>query len=714
MGKACRCARPHRGAARGSLVWIFALVFFVHARTGWAAEASPEICPAGNLVHGATQTGRPLPVERFALLSDGVIAREGSPWPGADVVAVIRGGLALTLSRTVVLRQLYLQSDADQAIHLEVSPDGATWVRLVVPPHDTASGMLSRAIALPELEVRFVRLSAPDAAAPITLSELGLYCKPEERVRRTFRVAGPPREEPGRWSRWKMAHPVSPAADDVVKLVLVLCTALCLVVKRRKPGRALDLALAALGFTAALAYANFGSYRYPDFLHEHDVFHYFVGAKYFPELGYDGLYECATVAEADAGFERRVALRSQRDLRTNRLVSGTDALTHAGACRERFTPPRWAAFASDVRYFVDSRTVEDWHRILKDHGFNASPTWIAFGAAIARPLPAAAWSIGRGDSLFAGVIGPLDPLLLLAAFAAVVWAFGFRAAAVVTVVFGCNPLAEYSWVGGGFLRELWLSTLVVGICLLKKERPVLGGVLLALSALLQLFPGAALVAVALAVAVERVAGRPVHRAGARVLAGAVVATALLATLSTALVGRSDAWSAFAANTEKHAATPSGNLVGLPSALSFRMSTRASLLFDENATDPFARVRRARTDNALRPLQLLGAALGLLGLYRCIRERRELWFAAAMGLALVPLLVETSCYYTAWLSPFALVGATRWSRTLPVLGTLAVSLLLLLFLTEIDVSSAFASWALVAGVFAVLFFPRTTPESRGDP
>ena len=706
--------RRPRATWRRAAAWLVCAVLLVvaSARDAFAQPgASPPECPAGNLLRLATQTENPLAGDKWALLTDGSVAPEGAPWPSDAVLAVLRQRLSFDLGRTIAVHQLFLQADADQKIMLELSADGATWTRLEVPPHETASGMLSRSTRLPGLATRYVRVSSPDPGAPVTLSELGLYCERVEKLRRSLVVVGAHGDaNPDSFSRWTRAHPVSPAEDDVIKLVVVLCAALWVVVHRRKQGRLLDGVLGLLGVVAALAYTNFGSYRYPDFLHEHDVFHYFVGAKYFPELGYDGLYACAAVAESDAGFRQRVELRAQRDLRTNRLVSGAEILSLAGECRARFTPARWRAFASDVEYFADGRTVDDWHRILKDHGFNASPTWVAFGAAVARPLPATASTIGRGDSLFGGIVGPLDPLLLLGAFGAIAWAFGFRAAAIVAIVFGCNPLSEYSWVGGGFLRELWIATLVVGVCLLRKEHFALGGATLCLSALLQLFPGACLFAIFAAAGVGFVTERALDRRAIRVFSGALAALVVLVPLSTIMVGRGDAWFVFATNTEKHAATPSGNLVGLPTALSFRMSTRASLLFDESAVDPFARVREARRENLghLRVLRWLGVGLGLFGLYRSVRARPPPWFSAVLGLTLVPLFIETSCYYAAWLAPLALVFAQHSELSLPLFGVLATSLCLVLGVNELDVSSAFASFALVAGAFAVLAIAARAP------
>jgi hypothetical protein len=142
---------------------------------------------------------------------------------------------------------------------------------------------------------------------------------------------------------------------------------------------------------------------------------------------------------------------------------------------------------------------------------------------------------------------------------------------------------------------------VIAICLLRKEKWIMGGATLGFAATLQLFPVVCVATVALAAAVDWRRLRRWPTEGVRILLGAVAMSIVLVVLSPFVAGRHQAWSEFSANTKKHAETPSANLVGLPTALSFRPSTRAALLFDEDAVDPFARVRAARLEN-LRPLK----------------------------------------------------------------------------------------------------------------
>src|SRR5205823_8586449 len=71
-----------------------------------------------------------------------------------------------------------------------------------------------------------------------------------------------------------------------------------------------------LGLAAIVAYFNGFNFGYPRYYHRWDQYHYYMGAKYFPELGYTNLYKCAVTAEDELGQEHveldRVAGQAQR------------------------------------------------------------------------------------------------------------------------------------------------------------------------------------------------------------------------------------------------------------------------------------------------------------------------------------------------------------------------------------------------------------------
>ncbi len=679
---------------------VFAFGFLCSATARANAVRGPS-CADGNLFVGARASG-PGVTDRLGQLADGRIAPEGATWPDPGVLVKVDGELTLDLGSPVPARRFFVQIDADQRALVGFSADGSAWEAVSISPDPSASGMISRVVDLPPRLVRYVRLLAVDPPRVLALTELALYCDANYDVNSGLRIVAE-HLHPGEGADLARR---SGSPMNVVKLIVVLLALGAAFVARR--GRRVPVAVVAgLAMAAVGAYADFGAYHDGRFVHDHDVFHYFIGAKYFPSLGYDLLYDCASIAEAEAGFPQRVGLRPMRDLRTDYMVAGTEALRHTKECHRAFSEVEWHDFVRDVRVFANASVVSEWIAVLKDHGFNASPAWIAPARALSRRLRASSpWVIGWGASAFSGVVPALDPLLLALAFGAAVWGFGIVPASFAAIVFACNPLAEFSWIGGGFLRQLWFASLVIALALLRRRQWALGGAGLGIATALQLFPVVCLAGVAALGAVDLVQRRRVDARVSRVLAAGVTTLVLLAPLSAWGSGRSRAWSEFVINTRKHAATPSGNLVGLPAALSFRMSTRASVLYDVAAVDAHAHVRQARIDNYrhVRPLHWFGIVLGLWLFMRLARRRAvEPWELAVFALALVPFCLEVSSYYTEWLSIIALAGRRAPPTWLVILGTVTALLALRMFLSsaESDVLFARSSWILVGGVTVAL-------------
>ena len=66
-------------------------------------------------------------------------------------------------------------------------------------------------------------------------------------------------------------------------------------------------------------------------VHPTDSFHYYMGPKYFRELGYFSLYECLAAAEIELGAGAAVARRAYRDLGTNQPFAGARLRAPAGS-----------------------------------------------------------------------------------------------------------------------------------------------------------------------------------------------------------------------------------------------------------------------------------------------------------------------------------------------------------------------------------------------
>jgi len=437
-----------------------------------------------------------------------------------------------------------------------------------------------------------------------------------------------------------------------------------------------DALLIALGILGLTGYYNWGSYHFPGRVHTHEFFHYYVGAKYFPELGYTNLYEAACLAEAEQGFRRRIELRRIRDLHRNVLVSARyvfdDSTRIMRGFTRPFTPARWAAFRHDVAYFRDRIGIVRWEQALTDHGYNPPPMWNMAGSFFANLGPAS-------DGLIEGALSWIDPLLVLLTFGFITWAFGWRVACVAALFFGTNEPALYFWTGGAFLRQAWFFWAMIGICLMKRGRHALGGAALAASTLTRIFPLGFFVAIGMRLLWILVKERRLDRAGARIVLGAVVAVAILVPASSYVAGGFSAWPAFLQNIEKHESTPLTNNMGLRTVVAFRWDTRQKVTFNPNDIDPFREFREARR-NALngvfgRPL-FYALVLGFLALLfaRVVRREMDWWVMAAFGFGVIPVSLEMTCYYYSFLTAAAFLMEKR--------ASIAIGLLILSATTQL--------------------------------
>lgn len=463
-------------------------------------------------------------------------------------------------------------------------------------------------------------------------------------------------------------------------------------------------AVTALGL---LAYTGFGRFHSGRLLHVWDSYHYFIGAKYFAELGYQGLYECTAVADAEAGLRRQVATNTITDLRTNLQVRTFDVLIHPEGCLRRFSAARWAGFARDVAWFrarVDGQT---WRRMQRDHGYNATPVWHLVGARLA--------NLGPASDELVGALAMLDPLLLAGALVLVGWAFGLRAVALAALVLGtCYPARLY-WTGGAILRLDYLACALAGLALLRRGRPALAGAALAHAALLRLFPAALLVGPALVAVAQLARARTLPRELRRLFAGALLWCALIVPPALAVAG--DGGLAFVRNTQKHAATPLTNHMGLATALSYRPDRTVRALRSAPGHRPatlwprFKEARRA-AERQTWPVRALAVLAGLALLWRA--RRHELWRVSALGLVLVPAALSLTCYYYVFAVALAVLAERRPAAGAALLAWCAASLAVGLFLeprVELDEAYAAQSALAVLGLGAVAALAVARPRWR---
>ncbi|MEE2664524.1 MAG: hypothetical protein VX681_10445 [Myxococcota bacterium] len=451
-------------------------------------------------------------------------------------------------------------------------------------------------------------------------------------------------------------------ADFNLLLVRVLLSALalCLLVAGqylRKSGRGQTLRRSrtvALGLVAFLAFAsayNFFIWRHQSGIHKHDVYNYYMGSKYFPELGYFGLYECSVSALAvdSPGTPPGIAIR---DLRNPLHRTVIDPLLQRERCRRDFTPQRWQQFQADVRWFRGIFSEEKWASLWEDQGYNPSPVWTLIGRPVGSLFPAEASSMR--------LLGLLDLVLVLVSLAFIGWAFGLEALCLAALVWAVNPMSRYIWIGDAFLRYPWLVSSIIGLCLLRKERYLGAGMLLALSSLLRIFPVLLVAGYGLAVLLRWRREGALDPGVRKFAIGFGVAASALVIVSVPVSGRGPGvYADFTGNIVPWSQITAWNSVGLRPLLSFSSRAPGAELVGFPVVVTPSSVQKLKDQNfaSRRPYYLAGVCLLLLLVWRGVRDASD-WEAAAMGFALMLVLTQMPSYYSSCMVVPCLLATRR--------------------------------------------------------
>jgi hypothetical protein len=291
----------------------------------------------------------------------------------------------------------------------------------------------------------------------------------------------------------------SRTVQDYVLLGVALAMAAVLAwLLRRHARRAAPPQLApylmVIAWLCALVAAGFGPMNREHYFDVGDNFHYYLGAKYARELGYDKHYECVATALEEKG---RNLPKRYRDLRDNDVQSLDEALDGGAreACRALFERDRWKEFRRDVRRFRNWQEFKDLERRFRDHGYNGTPVWTVVSGTITNALPL---STGVQTSL-----GLLNLLFITGALTLVLYAFGWELGLCYAVLFWTQYADRYL-LSGALLRYLPISVLLTACALLKLGRARAAGACFGLAAGLLVFPSLFLVAAGLYLAIQLV------------------------------------------------------------------------------------------------------------------------------------------------------------------------------------------------------------------
>jgi hypothetical protein len=431
--------------------------------------------------------------------------------------------------------------------------------------------------------------------------------------------------------------------------------------------------LVLVGVLSFLAYFNFGAFHFGNYTHYWDTYHYYVGSKYFKEMSFDRLYDCASVADSeDPTLRRRVELRKIMNLRTNVLGSTSEILAHPELCKAPFTPERWEMFKKDIEYFRNRHGVKRWEEAQTDHGYNATPVWNIVGSFLANLAPVSdnqLWILTR-----------IDPLFIVGMALMIWWAFGWQVLCVALAVFGTNFPSRFYWTGGAYLRWDWLFHMTAGVCFLKKRKPIVGGFLLAYSALLRVFPGFLFLGPLFVIAQQLfdrkrgpVAWKRIDPLYVKLVLGGALAVVTLVPISLVTSNGVAGYKAFLKNSEKHTSTPLTNYMGWRTVITYKEQESGRFLKTDRLEDPWKdwKDARLRTFHQRKVAYTIGVLAFVVFLFFAVRGFAA-WEAAALSSLMIAVVPELTCYYYSFLIVLALLYEKKKEVGIVLLGVTAAT------------------------------------------
>ncbi|MCX7952523.1 MAG: hypothetical protein N2654_02655 [Deltaproteobacteria bacterium] len=410
-------------------------------------------------------------------------------------------------------------------------------------------------------------------------------------------------KEPMNWQEYKNQLPkkisyvgnsaISVERMNAIRLGVIFFTILVLFINHERIKR---FGLLFCLFLGLWCWYNCGRFHLTRYFHAHDVFHYYVGSKYSPELGYRLIYRCVLLATQELGLP---VPKLARNLETNLVVTSEKELEKSATCKIRFSEDRWKSFVSDIRYFTKYHG--NFSSIVLDHGYNASPFWNIIGYFIS--------NIFQATDVNLTIISFLDSILISIGLLLSLLAFGLKPVSILVVFWGTAQHADYGWTGNSFLRLDWFSFILIGTSLLKLQWSFPAYIAFTIAAGLRIFPGLCILGLLLA----RVFNSGINTIRLTQAVGLICVAFVFFEL--ALFGNFNHIKEFKENLKKHAETFSTNVVGIRIIVSYSEQSRAITAKDLTQDDEFGLWKQQRLKKLEeRKFILWGLNLLLWGLF----------------------------------------------------------------------------------------------------
>jgi hypothetical protein len=281
--------------------------------------------------------------------------------------------------------------------------------------------------------------------------------------------------------------------------------------------------LVVLILTSAFAHMYGRKLRRGNFVQSWDAYHYALGPKYFPELGYFEQYDCTAHAMTTRQLSDR---RTIRELRTYGNKKVADARLED--CKSRFTPERWEEFEADIQLWIKINSPNYVARMMGDFGYNGPP----FHAAVYH-----VWlNSFEFDPSTVNMAATVDGLGVILMIGIVCWAFGWKVGLVFALLFFTEFADRGKAIGAAYARYPWFVCLGIALAALRKQAHAIAGGFFVLAAMFSVFPVLFSVGVFARHAMETVRTRALSRAFKRFVGGCVATTVLCGVVAAPIAG----------------------------------------------------------------------------------------------------------------------------------------------------------------------------------
>ncbi len=687
-----------------------------------AGTGSPPMDVPGDLLIGKRPHAAS-GVTHVERITDGVVAEPGDHWR-TDRTSVVRSSRAYAiydLGESKTISHALVQGDANDRYTLSISEDGTEYTKLWDSAPIRQAGMRTRTTEELTGKGRFLKITASGGDGFYSIGELAVFSKrPAEWPPSVTSVAGDPLEERAQTWIWyagwasilfallnhknasrrvralaiapvlagiiaaiKLAElwPFEETEQSVIRAVVAAIAAVFMIRSYFSPPdrqASPRFANASLGMLAVIAigcFYHFGMPQFRDeaqgrrsFVHFWDMRVYFPVAKYFEELRFDGLYLASVAAYLDNNPKlstESVANVKLRDLNNNKMLRAGEVMGDIQAVRTRFAPQRWDLFKKDMKYFIDAMGPGNYLGSLQDHGGNATPVWILVAHLIFRNLPA--------NELTLSLAGLIDPLLLIGLLVAVYRTFGLRTMLVMTIVFGATDFYRFGTnLMGSTMRLDWIVAIGLGVCALRAERWVLGGVLLAYGGLIRAFPEIAVIFLTIPALfwlaqwvrehkrLPSYAQIKAHQMPLlRTMFGVALCAGTLIAASSVAFTFQGSWVSWIEKIKIHVEKPNTNHIGLRNVLAFDSDLTGKKLIRPEQFEPWAdwQHHQITTFERRKPIYYAIVVASIVAAVAACRKRR-LEQAALIGTLLIPMLFYAANYYYHFVFLLPLIGASE--------------------------------------------------------